>query len=227
MFEEPYCDHSESQKECVQQESETVQFVQLKLLLIITDICWDYAFSYLTIHYVMPCKCPLKSRWLPSLEFDYIYFVWKCLRVVWSGWSLKGNCILAEAIVIVIRPLSPLPFGILLGVRLFIRHRGRLGHLVFPTSVPGPVTRLVESWIGKLQNGSWFSQLRYERLAWVHTKTSVGLAEGRKSGGFFLQKLDCQKLNSISSILLPTPHIQKQFENTRMSLKSELWPDYE
>ena len=73
MFEEPYSDHREGQKECVEQESKAVKFVKLELLFIITDICGDYAFSYLTIHYVMPCKSEMKM--LSSLGLDYIFCI--------------------------------------------------------------------------------------------------------------------------------------------------------
>ena len=73
MFEEPYSDHSEGQKECVEQESKAVKFVKLELLFIITDIGGDYAFSYLTIHCFMPCKSEMKM--LSSLGLDYIFCI--------------------------------------------------------------------------------------------------------------------------------------------------------
>ena len=73
MFEEPYSDHREGQKECVEQESKAVKFVKLELLFIITDIGGDYAFSHLTILCFMPCKSEMKM--LSSLGLDYIFIV--------------------------------------------------------------------------------------------------------------------------------------------------------
>ena len=60
VFEKPYGDHSEGQEECVEEQGEAVQFVQLQLLFIITNICGDYAPCYLFIHYAIKIYSEIK-----------------------------------------------------------------------------------------------------------------------------------------------------------------------
>ena len=70
-------------------------------------------------------------------------FVATRLRMVRSGGGLQFNCILVKALSSVQMRLVSLPSWILLGVRLLVGHRGRLGDFVLPTSYLGPVSGVV------------------------------------------------------------------------------------
>ena len=47
--------------------------------------------------------------------------------------------------------------------------------------------------------------------------------QGLVAGGLVWLELGLQKLVALSSMILRTPHIKKQFVYSQMSLKSELW----
>ena len=79
VFEEPYCDHGEGQQECVQQQGQAVQLVQLQLLFIIADISRHYAPHYLLIHCAIKVFSEIKM--MSSLEFDYILY-----KTIIQGW---------------------------------------------------------------------------------------------------------------------------------------------
>ena len=61
----------------------------------------------------------------------------------------------------------------------------------------------------------WGSQLRFERLPWVHAVWGEWICTRQSSRRFDLVETRL--------MILLTPHISKQFVYTRMSLKSELW----
>ena len=71
------------------------------------------------------------------------------------------------------------------------------------------------------------SQLRFERLSWLHYEKSVGcpdrFLQGIVAGDLVLKELGWLKLLSLSASILRTPHILKQFVYSQMSLFSELW----
>ena len=71
---------------------------------------------------------------------------WMYFLVEGGGGGLEWNFVLAEAIVVVLRGLSPLPLRVLLGVGLLVGHGSRFGNLVLPASIPGPVTGAVQPW---------------------------------------------------------------------------------
>ena len=70
-------------------------------------------------------------------------FVATRLRMIRSGGGLQFNCILVKALSSVQMRLISLPSWILLGVRLLVGHRGRLGDFVLPASNLGPVSGVV------------------------------------------------------------------------------------
>ena len=64
-------------------------------------------------------------------------------------------------------------------------------------------------------------QLRFERLTWVHTETSVGWVDFTRQSSRRFDLVET-KLAALAIILI-TPKILKQFVYTRMSFKYELW----